>query len=126
MFISLYLHLCSISLPYIPYTYTFHSCFFKGGQVFIFAPRTSDEANDWKSDGHIWSCEGVRKLKVGDYIVRKRHFHLLIGYNGSKRITDKAFTKHIYQIEDDTTLLIHYMGDHTKSKPRPHGNSNKT
>ena len=35
----------------------------KGGEVYVFRPDNQAEINDWVSDGHVFSCEGTRKIK---------------------------------------------------------------
>ena len=72
-----------------------------------------------------WSCEAVRKLKVSGHTIIKRHFYILLGHKGRKRICEKGFKKEVYVLEDDSIFLVHYMGDETKSNLRAHGNSNK-
>ena len=62
-------------------------------------------------------------MKVGGETIVKRHFHILKGYNGKKRITDNGFLKHVYQRETDNIILVHYLGDESISTSRPHGNS---
>ena len=77
--------------------------------------------DDWKSDGHIWSNEGTKTVKINDYEVKKRYFNILKGYDGKKRIVDKTFSKHVWSFGD--TSLIQYKGDSKVSIPRSHGNA---
>ena len=44
---------CNKTVPFRP----------KGGEVYVFRPDDSSEINDWVSDGHMFSCEGTRKIK---------------------------------------------------------------
>ena len=46
-------HKCNKTVPFRP----------KGGEVYVFRPDDSSEINDWVSDGHMFSCEGTRKIK---------------------------------------------------------------
>jgi len=98
----------------------------KGGQVFVFKPKSQHNNDDWKSDGHTWTCEGVRKMKYADFTITKRHYKLFLGYDGKKRKIEGGFMKHVYHFEDDEIALIHYIGDDSLSKQRSHGNAKKT
>ena len=46
-------HKCNKTVPFRP----------KEGEVYVFRPDDSSEINDWVSDGHMFSCEGTRKIK---------------------------------------------------------------
>ena len=97
----------------------------KGGEVYVFRPDNQAEINDWVSDGHVFSCEGTRKIKGRIGAMTKKYFYLLIKIEGKKRITDKRFRKEIYTSQEEShrkTVVMHYIGDETLSIPRPHGN----
>ena len=109
-------HKCNKTVPFRP----------KGGEVYVFRPDDPAEINDWVSDGHMFSCEGTRKIKGRIGAMTKKYFYLLIKTEGKKRITDKRFRKEIFTSQEDAhkgTVVIHYIGDETLSVPRPHGNS---
>ena len=80
----------------------------------------SSEINDWISYGHMFSCEGTRKIKGRIGAMTKEYFYLLIKTEGKK-----MFRKEIYTSQEDAhkgTVVMHYIGDETLSVPRPHGN----
>ena len=56
-------HKCNKTVPFRP----------KGGEVYVFRPDDSSEINDWVSDGHIFLCEGTRKIK-GLFLIHERKF----------------------------------------------------
>ena len=96
--------------------------------MFIFTPDSVEEENDWKSDGHSWSNEGTKKIPIGEFEIQKRHFKLLLGVVKGKKTLEKGFKKVAYTLPPSSdgmpcTTVVHYMGDHTLSVPRAHGNA---
>ena len=95
-------HKCNKTVPFRP----------KGGEVYVFRPDDPAEINDWVSDGHMFSCEGTRKIKGRIGAMTKKYFYLLIKTEGKKRITDKRFRKEIFTSQEDAhkgTVVIHYI-----------------
>ena len=92
----------------------------QGGQYFIFLPKNEGEINDWRADGHRWSNEGSAKLPRRNPIYRKTYFNLVTEDGKTKN-----FKKEVYQQLGDglQPTLVHYIGDHTLSIPRAHGNT---
>ena len=43
-------------------------------EVYVFRPDDSSETNDWVSDGHMFSCEGTRKIigRIGARVRKTR------------------------------------------------------
>ena len=57
-------HKCNKTVPFRP----------MGGEVYVFRPDDSSEINDWVSDGHMFSCEGTRKIKGRIGAMTKKYF----------------------------------------------------
>ena len=64
--------------------------------MYVFRPDDPAEINDWVSDGHMFSCEGTRKIKGRIGAMTKKYFYLLIKTERKKQITDKRFRKEIF------------------------------
>jgi hypothetical protein len=94
----------------------------KGGEIYIFKSSGKITANDWRADGHVWSNNGVKRVPKNNPVLTKSYFILNLG----KGITCKEFRKEAYlfpRANGSCVVLMHYLGDHTLSITRPHGNS---
>ena len=97
----------------------------KGGEIYVYKPNDPAQQRDWVADGHMFSCEGTRKLRGRTGQIRKKYYYLLLKTEGKKRTTDKRFRKEVYESlcpELSGITILHYLGDSSFSIPRAHGN----
>jgi hypothetical protein len=72
---------------------------------------------DWRADGYRWRQNGATKIPTKSPIMRKVHFDIQTVTG-----TSKAFRKFAYSfIDDDTYVVVHYVGDAIVAEDFPHG-----
>ena len=79
---------------------------------------------DWRADGYVWANLGHSNVPRNAPMVRKDYFAIKTNKSTNGKQYDKGFKRVCHRaLENNSYVIVQYLGNCELHEPRPHGNS---